>query len=157
MIVWRLVRPEFANALDGEGAALFGGRWNSRGRRAVYTASHLSLAVLEVYVSIPPALRDELPALEAVKIHVPEGAQGREIASSAFDAMMAQDDPVSTSRALGDAWIEARAALVLIVPSVLVPEETNLILNPDHPGMRDVAIVSTRVFRFDPRMVVGKM
>ncbi len=57
---------------------------------------------------------------------------------------------------MGDDWLDRSDDLVLEVPSVLVPEETNLILNPAHPRMREVKIVSTRAFHFDPRLVMRK-
>jgi RES domain-containing protein len=155
-IVWRLTRPEFADKLDGEGARLFGGRWNSRGRSAVYTSSHLSLSLLETYVNIPPELRDDLPALQAVRISVPDDAKARTVGPNELAVLMKERDPIAASRAIGDEWIEVQTELVLVVPSVVVPEETNVILNPVHSGMRDVAILSTRRFDFDSRLVVSR-
>jgi len=153
--VWRLAPPEYAHALDGEGGKLFGGRWNSPGRNVLYTASYLSLAVLEVYVNIRPDLRDDLPAFQAVRISIP-GAAVTQVSHEQLAAFMAAPDPIAASRRLGDDWLDRSETLVLEVPSVVVPEETNLALNPAHPRMRDVKIVSTRAFRFDPRLVVPK-
>lgn len=155
-IVWRLARAEFATKPDGEGARLFGGRWNSRGRSALYTSSHLSLSVLEVYVNIPPGLRDDLPILEAVQLSVPDDAPVRRVSANEFSALMKRADAISAFRAIGDDWIERQADLVLAVPSALIPEELNLILNPAHPRMKDVTIARRRRFHFDPRLVVPK-
>lgn len=152
-IVWRLARPEFAEALDGEGARLFGGRWNSHGRRAVYASSHLSLAVLEVYVNIPPALRGDLPVLRAVEISAPDDAPATRISQNEFSAWLRGSDPLATSRETGDAWLERNAALILEVPSVVVQQEQNYILNPAHPRMVDVKVVSSEIFHFDPRLI----
>jgi RES domain-containing protein len=69
---------------------------------------------------------------------------------------MKQADPISASRAVGDRWIDAQAALVLVVPSVIFPEEANLILNPAHARMRDVSIAATRPFRFDARLAASR-
>jgi RES domain-containing protein len=151
-IVWRLARPEFAEELDGEGARLFGGRWNSRGQRALYTSSHLSLSVLEAYVNIPPELRDDLPELRAVQISVPDDAGVNHVSRQQVDKLLARPNAPDACRAIGDRWIERNAELVLDVPSVLVPEETNLVLNPLHPRMPDVKILSVRTFYFDPRL-----
>jgi RES domain-containing protein len=151
-IVWRLARPEFADELDGEGARLFGGRWNSRGQRALYTSSHLSLSVLEAYVNIPPELRDDLPELRAVQISVPGDAGTHHISRRKMDDLLAGPDALGACRRIGDHWIERNVELVLDVPSVLVPEETNLVLNPRHPRMPDVKILSMRAFYFDPRL-----
>jgi RES domain-containing protein len=151
-IVWRLARPEFAEELDGEGARLFGGRWNSRGQRALYTSSHLSLSVLEAYVNIPPELRDDLPELRAVQISVPDDAGINHVSRQQVDALLARPDTLGACRDIGDRWIERNVELALNVPSVLVPEETNLVLNPRHPRMPDVKILSVRAFYFDPRL-----
>ena len=155
-IVWRLVRAEFSERLDGEGARLFGGRWNSRGRPAVYTSAHLSLSVLEVYVHIPPALRDELPVLRAVQISIPDGAETFRIPQRRLASLLSAPDALAECRAAGDAWLERGEELVLQVPSILVPEESNFILDPTHPRMTEVRIMGSREFRFDPRLSVGK-
>ena len=96
--VWRLVRAEFADQLDGEGARLFGGRWNSRGRNALYTSSHLSLSVLEVYVHIPPELRDELPALRAVEISVPDDAATAPISRKRLGDLLSESNSLAWSK-----------------------------------------------------------
>lgn len=151
-LVWRLAAPAHARSLDGEGARRAGGRWNSPGRALVYTSSHLSLSVLEVFAHIPPALRDVLPMLEAVHIAVPDDAGVTAISASALDVLLEAPDPLSACRAAGDGWLAGGEGLVLEAPSVLVPEETNLMLNPRHARMREVRIVSTRPFRADPRL-----
>jgi RES domain-containing protein len=154
-IVWRLARPEFAEELDGEGARLFGGRWNSRGRRALYASSHLSLSVLEAFVNIPPELRDNLPELRAVQISVPDDAGTHRVSRRQLNDLLAGSDALNACRGIGDRWIDRKAELALDVPSVLVPEETNLVLNPLHPRMLDVKILSVRTFYFDPRLATS--
>ncbi len=154
-IVWRPTRPEFADKLDGEGARLFGGRWNSRGRRALYTSSHLSLSVLETYVHIPPELRSVLPILQAVRISIPDDVGAERVSEDQPAELMGRSDPIGACRAVGDAWLDRNDELVLEVPSILVPVETNLILNPAHPHMREVKIVSSRRFQFDARLVAA--
>jgi RES domain-containing protein len=154
--VWRLIRPEYGDRLDGEGSKIAGGRWNSIGRNAVYTSPHLSLAVLETYVNIPQELRDDLPVLSAVRIAVPDDAGAAKVSEGQFADLIALPDPLAASRLAVDDWLDRGDALVLEVPSVLVPEETNLILNPAHPRMREVKISSTRAFHFDPRLVMRK-
>ena len=149
--VWRLTPPARARVLDGEGSRLFGGRWNSPGRPVVYASSHLSLSVLEVFVHFPPELRDDLPVLEAVRIAVPDDANAVEISAAEFEALMAAPDTLAACRAVGDDWLARGSDLMLKAPSVLVPEDMNVMLNPAHPGMRHVRIESIRKFRFDPR------
>jgi RES domain-containing protein len=155
-LVWRLAPPEFHTELNGDGARLFGGRWNSPGLRALYTSSHLSLSVLETYVNIPLALRTSLPVFQAVRVSIPDDASTIRIPAARFAQLLIAPDPVAASRSLGDDWIARRASVVLQVPSVLVPEEDNLIVNPEHPGARGVRIVGTRAFHFDPRLAATK-
>ena len=155
-LVWRLSRPEFYAELDGEGARLFGGRWNSPGLRALYTSSHLSLSVLETYVNIPQAVRDDLPIFQAVMISIPDDASTIRVSSLRLAELLTMDDPVAASRSVGDDWIARRDSLVLQVPSVLVPEEDNFIVNPEHPGSRDVRVVNARPFHFDRRLATTR-
>lgn len=150
--VWRLTPSAFARSFDGEGASLAGGRWNSRGVPALYTSSQLSLCVLEVLVNIPARLRDVLPPFQAVRMSIPDDAGTTEIGLRKFEAMLASADPLSACRTAGDRWIAEGRDLVFAAPSVLVPEELNLMLNPAHPRMSEVAIVSTRRFHFDARL-----
>src|SRR5947207_1076097 len=124
-LVWRLVRPRFADKLDGEGSRVTGGRWNSRGRRALYTSANLSLSILEVYIHLAPEMRNELPALAAVRIAIPDGAAIARITAPRLSELMAEPDPVAACQTVGDDWIDRGDDLVLEVPSILVPEESN--------------------------------
>lgn len=151
--VWRLTPSAFARTLDGEGASLTGGRWNSRGVPMFYTSSYLSLSVLEVFVHLPSTLRDNMVAFEAVRLSIPDDAGTTHISAGELEAMLAAPDPLAACRAAGDGWIATARDLVLAAPSVIVPEELNLMLNPAHPRMRDVRIVSIRPFRFDTRLL----
>jgi RES domain-containing protein len=150
--LWRLAPRTFAHVLDGEGSRIAGGRWNSPGRQVLYTSAHLSLSVLEVYVHIAPALRDDVPEFEAVCIDVPDDAGVTNVSNEQFERLMASRDPLAACQSAGDGWISRGIDLVLRAPSVLVPEDLNLMLNPAHPRMREVAIRSSRRFRFDPRL-----
>jgi len=154
-LVWRLVRPEFADKLDGEGSGIAGGRWNPRGRRALYTSENLSLSVLEVYVHLAPEMRDELPALAAMRISVPDSGGIARVSPERLAALLAEANPLAACQATGNDWISRGDDLVLQVPSILVPEEHNLVLNPAHPAMSDVSIVSRRSFHFDPRLTIA--
>jgi RES domain-containing protein len=153
--VWRLTPSAFARTLDGKGASLAGGRWNSRGVPVLYTSSHLSLCVLEVLANIPPRLHDDLAAFEAVRLSIPDDAGTTQIGVREFQTMLASADPLDACRAAGDEWIAAGRDLVLAAPSVIIWEELNLMLNPAHPRMGDVAIATTRRFYFDARLVHG--
>jgi RES domain-containing protein len=155
-LVWRLARPEFAEQLDGEGSGIEGGRWNPVGAPALYTSEHLSLSVLEVYVHLPPQMRDVLPVLTAVQISVPAGAGVTRVTLERLSELLASANSMAACQEVGLAWINRGHDLVLQVPSILVPEESNLVLNPLHADMPGVKIVSSREFRFDPRLAVTR-
>ena len=146
-LIWRLVRPHYAPGLDGEGARLAGGRWNSAGRPAVYAASTLSLAVLEAFVHLPRSQRapDALPSMRMICLSLPSAA-----VLTVEDETEPRD--MARTRAFGDRWLEEQRSLALEVPSVVVPVDRNVVLNPRHPDMKKVALVSDREFRFDPRL-----
>lgn len=147
MLVWRLTRAEHAPGLDGEGARLWGGRWNSPGRPMVYCASSLALAALEVLVHLPPQMRraSGLPALIAVGLEVPEA----EISAAVVDP---RADDVDTCRAIGDRFLLAQGPLGLWVPSAVIRRERNVVLNPVHPAMAGVRVAVQEPFALDARL-----
>jgi RES domain-containing protein len=145
----RLCRRGFRE-LDGEGALLYGGRWNSPGRPAVYASRALSLAALELLVHIDPA---RAPTdLIALAIEVPDA-----LVISLDVARLPKkwrDFPAAkTCAVLGDEWLEEMASVGLVVPSAIVPGEENVILNPRHPEFRKVKVVGEEGFGFDARLV----
>ena len=150
MRVWRLARERHAaTAFSGEGAARFGGRWNSRGVRMIYTSGSLSLAALETLVHLNP----QLP-LRYVAIPVEfEPDQLEVIPASALPADWASRPPGFSTQRLGDAWIARSDRVVLEVPSVIVPGERNYILNPRHREFSKLRIGSAEPFAFDSRLV----
>jgi RES domain-containing protein len=150
VLVFRLCRVAF-QALDGEGARLYGGRWNSPGRPAVYTSSSRALAALEYLVHVDPV---NVPSdLVLLTIDVPDTAPRDAIDPAALPARWAADAEPPECQALGDAWLRAGATLALEVPAAPVPEERNVILDPRHPAHAGVRIVSSRPFVFDPRLL----
>ena len=144
MIVHRISRAPFI-ALDGEGARLFGGRWNSPGRPAIYAAATPSLAVLEVIVhlDLPP---DLMPAdYRMLSIEIPDGAPSEHMPGVPADA--------AGCVAAGDDFLARNNALVLVVPSVIIPSERNAIINVRHREMPGVRLLSNEPFSFDPRLL----
>jgi RES domain-containing protein len=148
--VYRLCRAAF-KTLDGEGARLYGGRWNSPGRSVVYTSTSLALAALEYLVHVEA---DTAPAdLTALVIDVPDDFLREEIAASVLPTEWAHTVVTPETQALGDAWAEAARSAILMVPSAPVPEEWNVLINVQHPEARRCTIVRERPFVYDPRLV----
>lgn len=139
MIAWRLCRNAYAD-LAGQGAALYGGRWNSPGAPLVYLAETAALTVLEVrvHLDLPPELLPEDYVLLSVDL---DGLPVETLERSPADP-----------RAFGDLWLRQIRSPILRVPSAIVPESCNLLLNPRHPRAAQAAILSKRSFRFDSRL-----
>jgi RES domain-containing protein len=143
-VVWRLASSRYP-PLTGEGARLVGGRWNSPGLALVYTSESLALCLAECLVHIPRRLPADFPAL---RIETPaDSAESLDI--SLLKAGW-EDDPGYT-RAIGDQWIMQQRSLALIVPSAVLPESFNILLNPAHPDINTVTTIA-RPFQFDPRL-----
>lgn len=141
MRLWRLARSPYAE-LDGEGARRFGGRWNSPGRPMVYTAAEPALAVLEVRVHLDLSL-DLLPDDYLLL--------GIETGDLAPESGPASGDP-EQCRAYGDRWLEERRSALLAVPSAILPESYNVLINSRHPEAQAIRIVSRRRWSFDARL-----
>ena len=139
MRAWRLCRRPFAD-LSGEGARRHGGRWNSPGQAMVYAASSAALAVLEVRVHLDLPF-DLLPADYVLT----------EIDLGGLDVESVATIPADPA-AFGDAWLAERRTPLLRVPSLIVPESANLLLNPAHPQAPAATVVGVRDFAFDRRL-----
>ena len=137
-------------ALDGEGARSAGGRWNSPGVPVVYTSSALSLAVLELLVHTDP---DLVPAdLQAFEIDVPESLTPSVLDVTTLPPAWWNIPNHPACRAVGDAWVKQRSHVLLGVPSAIVPEELNYLINPAHPDAAQIRVVRVRAFSFDKRL-----
>jgi RES domain-containing protein len=135
----RICRAKYPD-LDGRGAAKTGGRWNSKGTAVVYTSSCGALAVLEyrVHTTVDPA------DLLLYRLEVPEGLT-MERASWMPD--------LATSQKFGDLWTASLRSPILVVPSVVVPHQVNVLLNPLHPNLvGSIAIIDKQSFLLDVRL-----
>ena len=149
MIVHRLARLAHAK-LDGEGARLAGGRWNSPGRPAVYASSRLSLAALELLVHTDVPLVP--PDLVAFEIEIPDALDVESVALTDLPKDWRQPWHLAC-RAIGDTWLAEERTAVLRVPSAVVPEEPNYIINPRHRAAKGIQVVGRRRFAFDARLL----
>jgi RES domain-containing protein len=147
---WRIVQERHAaEAFSGEGARLYGGRWNSPGIPMIYTAQSRALAALEMLVHLDSPLLLRSFLLFEVTF---DDAAVMEINPTDLPANW-RDEPVPPgTQAIGDAWAAKAATPILRVPSVLIPQEGNFLLNPRHPEMSKVQFGKPEQFAFDPRL-----
>lgn len=146
---WRIVAaPWSRDAFSGEGPRRYGGRWNSPGIAVVYVSAHLSLAALELLVHFDP---DSEMQFKAFLIEF-DDALVEQLSPRLLPSDWQQSPPGFATMHLGDDWAREKRSAVLAVPSVIVPAETNFLLNPSHPDFGKIRIHKPTDFVLDPRL-----
>ena len=148
---WRICKRRHArSAFTGEGARRFGGRWNSPGTAMVYTSESQSLAALEMLVHLDSP--DLLSAYVLIPVEFDESRVTR-VERLDLPRNWRSELPPSSVKAIGDEWISSGVSAVLQVPSVLLPAESNFLLNPRHEKFAEVKIGKAQSFQFDSRFI----
>ncbi len=147
---WRICAPKYAEtAYSGEGARLYGGRWNSKGSAVVYSSESISLAVLEQLVHVEdPAVLD---AFVVVSATVDENMIEILPPTSLPDDWRAYTAPPSLKK-IGDDWLSEARSLALQVPSVTVRRQHNYLVNPAHPEFASIEVSEAEPLDLDPRL-----
>ncbi len=153
--VWRIAAdaPEYeAHDLSGKGAEVTGGRWNRKGTPMIYTSVSRSLACLETVVHLSSG--DALPLNRyLVQIQIPIGAWNSRVVFDAARRVGWDAEPAGkVSMDWGTAWLKGKTTLLAEVPSVIVPEEHNILINPNHPDAAKLTAVKIRKWTYDQRM-----
>jgi RES domain-containing protein len=146
--IYRLVRSARADdALSGEGARLYGGRWNPPGSAVVYASASRALAVLETFVHV--TLEARTMSFVLYEIALPARPRVRR-----HDESLSVTRPraLASSRDIGRAWLEDGKTLALVVPSIVVPRETNYVLNVHHSQFAKLRVMAAEPFSFDERL-----
>lgn len=152
--LWRIAKetPKYrADDMTGAGAATTGNRWNEIGTPVVYCATSVSLASLELLAHLGELWN--LRNYFLLKISVPRNAWRfrHKVDISKLPTWNAVPSGI-TSMSFGTKWANAKASLLLEVPSVIIPEEKNILINPLHHDAKKVRVEIVRQFQFDPRM-----
>jgi RES domain-containing protein len=149
-LFYRIVQEEWsATALDGEGARRWGGRWNLPGVATVYLAESRALAALEILVHAPrEALKLNWMVIE---LEIPESLIDT-VPSTRLPMDWKSQPSSHSAQAFGARWLSDTRNLALQLPSVIIPEEKSLLLNPRHPAMRDLKPGKPQSFSFDSRL-----
>lgn len=148
--IYRVVRAaRVEDAFTGESARRYGGRWNPVGYPVVYASQSRALAVLETFVHLTLEAR-AMGGFLIYEIALPKAARSKH-----YDGpVQAWRQPRSpgASREAGRAWLSEGTALAFVVPSVIVPQEANYVLNVRHPQFARLRISKPEQFSFDPRL-----
>lgn len=148
MRVFRISAPQYVGvALSGEGAARSGARWNSIGVRLAYTASSVSLAMLEMLVHIN---REDIPTNRRLLTY----ELSDDLITELIELPAGWNDLpyVPTVRSAGDAWVAAGTSLALMVPSAVARHESNILINPSHPSFAEIKLLQDEPLALDERL-----
>ena len=154
--VWRIAldTPLFrADDLSGEGAKKSGGRWNKKGTPVLYTSESIALACLETMVHINA---QGLPLTRyLVRIDIPirvwnlAKRLNMKTAGLGWDALPAGTASIER----GQKWLQSNTSALLFVPSVVIPQASNVLINPMHPDIKLIKAKKIEKFSYDPRLV----
>lgn len=147
MLVYRITLKKFAQALHASGYAA---RWNSKDVRMIYTASSRALACLENIVHRNAIGHNT--QFRTMIIHIPDDMLMSTIESTQLQANWHRFEHYPDTQRLGDAWIAGGETAVQRVPSAIIPEEHNYLVNPAHPDFARIDLTGSEPFVFDPRL-----
>jgi RES domain-containing protein len=151
MDLFRIAREPYINDLSGEGARLYGGRWNRKGIPVLYCSPSISLAAMEVLVNTPMvSMPDDLQLL---MLSVPDNIRPEQITVNTLPDNWSASPAPELLRDMGSGWIESQSSLLLKVPSAVIPLEWNILANPAHPEFEHVKKLQIHPFRFDERLI----
>lgn len=147
MLVYRITKAMYADRLVASGGAA---RWNSRGQFVIYTAATRALACLENVVH--RGSEGLSSTFRVMVIDIPDTVRIETI-----DPQMLPEDWIDyqqykTCQPLGGEWLNSNRSAVLRVPSAIIPNEWNYLLNPAHPDFSGIRLLQTEPFIFDPRI-----
>ena len=148
MTVYRICNALYSEDLSGNGAKLFGGRWNSKGVGMLYASEHISLAVVEMLVHND--CKDFSIELNLLYITVPEIIEIKEVKHSKLKNNWMDD--FGYTRFMGDQFIQSGTHSILKIPSAVITQENNYIINPLHLDFKKIKITEISSFRTDKRL-----
>lgn len=150
MEVYRISKCNYINDLSGTGASLYPGRWNSKNVRMLYTAQSASLATLETVVHIAGMRLSAAYCM--IVLQIPNELIAAVLPDELPSNWNAYPAPEAL-RTIGDRFIQSNTHLALKVPSAIVPDDYNFLLNPLHLEFHRVKILQQRTYNFDGRLV----
>ncbi len=148
MIVYRIANDLYKEDISGNGAAINGSRWNSRNIKILYAGEYISLCMLESLVHLRKV---DIPIKQyLLSIQIP-GAEFQEIKLSKLKDKWQQH--INYTQYMGDQFISSNQHLCLKVPSAIVPQEHNFLINPKHKDFKKVKVISSELLELDKRLL----
>lgn len=147
---FRIAKAKFIRDLSGTGSRKYGGRWNQKGTSVLYSSENISLAVLETLVHVE--INTLPPDLMLLTLTFPENVSVRQLDIKDLPENWREYPAPNKLAETGSEWIEKAESLILKVPSVVIPGEKNLLINPNHPEFKKIEIDETADFEFNDRL-----
>lgn len=154
MIVYRLASEKYSNDLSGIGAEITGGRWNFKGTRVLYTSDSRALCMAEIAVHTPLGLMPKNYYM--ITIEIPDDIKITQIELKSLPDNWRKFPYSKETRQIGETFIKEQKHLCIKVPSAIVSGDYNILINPLHPDMNRVKIISKEWFNFDERLFRGQ-
>jgi RES domain-containing protein len=146
MDLWRISKYK---SLSGEGGLFYSARWHTAGKRIVYLAESPAGALIEALVHLELNERNWPSHYDLLRIAVPDSIEVETIKVTDEENWKHLQ---SITRSLGDAWLSSRRSALARVPSAILPNTWNVLLNPEHPAAEQIRIVETTRAEYDPRL-----
>lgn len=151
MRIFRIAKTQYIDDLSGEGARLYGGRWNKTGDPMLYFSENLSLSLLEIIVHIEFA---QLPLdYSFIEVEIPDEAIKTLLSIDFINPKWTTEAAVNQLQMFGSGWLKKQESLAMRVPSAILSLENNILINPAHLDSGKLKVVRKGKFSVDPRLV----
>ncbi|OBX23286.1 RES domain-containing protein [Gelidibacter algens] len=151
MRIFRIAKNDYLSDLSGEGARLYGGRWNKKGYNMLYCSQFLSLCVLELLVHMDFKFINQ--DFGFIELEVPDEL----IATKSSNTILRQDwrhnPPLVATQDFGSSWLLSRSDLAIRMPSAVLPHENNILINPNHERFADIKVIRKGLLDLDARVL----
>jgi len=150
--IYRVTKKKYLNDLSGEGAKLYGGRWNAKGVPMLYCSENMAMCVLEILVHLDMKYLNDTYGYMMLKIpdEMVESISTYEI----DDPRWRQNPPSELTISYGTKWIKSAASVTLRVPSAVLPHENNILINTQHPRFAEIEVMETGDLLLDNRLIL---
>ena len=149
MIVYRLTKEKYKDELSGRGAELYGGRWNNKGYQIIYTGESRALCTTEIAVHIPLGIVPQDYFLQSIQL---PNLKLYEIQQQSLDRDWRNFPHEISTKLVGDNFIKENRFLIMKVPSAVIQDEYNYLINPNHKQYSKIKLLKVEPFKFDNRL-----
>jgi RES domain-containing protein len=149
--IYRIAKKKFIRDLSGEGARLFGGRWNKKGQYMVYFSETLSLSVLEILVHLDYKYLNK--DFYFIEVELPSKFIKPIVKIKNLSDDWRNNPPLGYTKEIGTQWLLNNKSLAMRVPSAVLPSESNILLNPNNKLISEIKILKIVSLNIDERIL----